>query len=109
MHHLFNFKQVPKHRDAVLVAQGAAFFNQGQFIQAAQSYSQSASAPFEEVALKFVDAGERDALRYFLRSRLTGTRKTVSKAPLPNSLALTLVAGRYSKSYACNLACRVLS
>ncbi|CCO26653.1 Vacuolar protein sorting-associated protein 18 homolog [Rhizoctonia solani AG-1 IB] len=57
-------------------SQGAAFFNQGQFIQAAQSYSQSASAPFEEVALKFVDAGERDALRYFLRSRLTGTRKT---------------------------------
>ncbi|KDN42905.1 hypothetical protein RSAG8_06431, partial [Rhizoctonia solani AG-8 WAC10335] len=62
--------------NTVLAAQGAAFFNQGQFVQAAQSYSQSNSAPFEEVALKFVDAGERDALRYFLRSRLASTRKT---------------------------------
>ncbi|KAH7345284.1 Pep3/Vps18/deep orange family-domain-containing protein [Rhizoctonia solani] len=70
------FAKVPRHRDTVLAAQGAAFFNQGQFVQAAQSYSQSSSAPFEEVALKFVDAGERDALRYFLRSRLAGTRKT---------------------------------
>ncbi|KAF8761172.1 Pep3/Vps18/deep orange family [Rhizoctonia solani] len=48
------FAKLPRHRDTVLAAQGAAFFNQGQFIQAAQSYSQSASAPFEEVALKFV-------------------------------------------------------
>ncbi|KAF8741427.1 Pep3/Vps18/deep orange family, partial [Rhizoctonia solani] len=70
------FAKLPRHRDTVLAAQGAAFFNQGQFIQAAQSYSQSASAPFEEVALKFVDVGERDALRYFLRSRLATTRKT---------------------------------
>lgn len=70
------FAKVPRHRDAVLAAQGAAFFNQGQFVQAAQSYAQSNSAPFEEVALKFVDAGERDALRYYLRSRLAATRKT---------------------------------
>ncbi|KAJ1311737.1 hypothetical protein OPQ81_010207 [Rhizoctonia solani] len=70
------FAKLSRHRDTVLAAQGAAFFNQGQFIQAAQSYSQSSSAPFEEVALKFVDAGERDALRYFLRSRLASTRKT---------------------------------
>ncbi|CAE6482992.1 unnamed protein product [Rhizoctonia solani] len=70
------FAKLPRHRDTVLAAQGAAFFNQGQFIQAAQSYSQSVSAPFEEVALKFVDVGERDALRYFLRSRLATTRKT---------------------------------
>jgi hypothetical protein len=72
-----NTQQVPRHRDAVLAAQGAAFFSQGQFVQAAQSYSQSNTAPFEEVTLKFVDAGERDALRYYLRSRLAGTRKTV--------------------------------
>ncbi|ELU41557.1 DigA protein [Rhizoctonia solani AG-1 IA] len=77
--YLVDVKQLPRHRDTVLAAQGAAFFNQGQFIQAAQSYSQSASAPFEEVALKFVDVGERDALRYFLRSRLATTRKTVSR------------------------------
>ncbi|CAE6455564.1 unnamed protein product [Rhizoctonia solani] len=70
------FAKVPRHRDTVLAAQGSAFFNQGQFVQAAQSYSQSSSAPFEEVSLKFVDASERDALRYFLRSRLASTRKT---------------------------------
>ena len=67
------------HRDAILSAQGASFFGHGQFVQAAQSYAQSTTAPFKEVALKFVDAGERDALRYYLRSRLGSTRKTVGK------------------------------
>ncbi|KAG9103218.1 hypothetical protein FRC06_011758 [Ceratobasidium sp. 370] len=70
------FAKLPLHRDAVLAAQGASFFSQGQFIQSAQSYAQSNTAPFEEVALKFVDSGERDALRYYLRSRLASMRKT---------------------------------
>ncbi|QRV76011.1 vacuolar protein sorting-associated protein 18 [Ceratobasidium sp. AG-Ba] len=70
------FAKLPLHRDAVLAAQGASFFSQGQFIQSAQSYARSNTAPFEEVALKFVDAGERDALRYYLRSRLASLRKT---------------------------------
>ncbi|CAE6425800.1 unnamed protein product [Rhizoctonia solani] len=88
---------VPQHRDTVLAAQGAAFFNQGQFVQAAQSYSQSSSAPFEEVALKFVDAGERDALRYFLRSRLAGTRKTFQDITQRAMLATWLVEFYLSK------------
>ncbi|KAG8698773.1 hypothetical protein FRC09_007030 [Ceratobasidium sp. 395] len=70
------FAKLPLHRDAVLAAQGASFFSQGQFIQSAQSYAKSNTAPFEEVALKFVDAGERDALRYYLHSRLASMRKT---------------------------------
>ncbi|KAG8747248.1 hypothetical protein FRC10_001864 [Ceratobasidium sp. 414] len=70
------FAKLPLHRDAVLAAQGASFFSQGQFIQSAQSYAKSNTAPFEEVALKFVDSGERDALRYYLRSRLASMRKT---------------------------------
>lgn len=58
-------------------AQARAFFDEGRYFQAAQCYSQC-SAPFEEVALKFLDAGERDALRSYLISRLDRTRKSVS-------------------------------
>ncbi|KAG5652301.1 hypothetical protein H0H81_005523 [Sphagnurus paluster] len=61
-------------RDYVLSAQANAFFNEGRFFQAAQCYAQC-STPFEEVTLKFLDAGERDALRSYLISRLERTRK----------------------------------
>ncbi|KAF5384929.1 hypothetical protein D9615_001406 [Tricholomella constricta] len=61
-------------RDHVLSAQADAYFNEGRFFQAAQCYAQC-STPFEKVALKFLDAGERDALRSYLISRLERTRK----------------------------------
>ncbi|KAG5647608.1 hypothetical protein DXG03_008961 [Asterophora parasitica] len=61
-------------RDHVLSAQANAYFNEGRFFPAAQCYAQC-STPFEEVALKFLDAGERDALRSYLISRLERTRK----------------------------------
>lgn len=59
------------------MAQAQAFFDEGKYYPAAQRYAQS-SANFEEVALKFNDAGERDALRSYLVSRLERTRKSVS-------------------------------
>lgn len=62
-------------RDSILSAQARAFFDEGRYFQAAQCYSQC-SVPFEEVALKFLDAGERDALRSYLISRLDRTRKS---------------------------------
>lgn len=60
-----------------LSAQAQAFFDEGKFFPAAQSFSQC-SITFEEVALKFLDVGERDALRSYLVSRLERTQKTVS-------------------------------
>ncbi|KAG6832293.1 hypothetical protein H0H92_003526 [Tricholoma furcatifolium] len=61
-------------RDHVLSAQADAYFSEGRFFQAAQCYAQC-STTFEEVTLKFVDAGERDALRSYLIFRLERTRK----------------------------------
>jgi hypothetical protein len=51
-------------------------FYQGKYFPAALSYSQC-SVTFEEVTLKFLDVGERDALRSYLISRLERSRRTV--------------------------------
>lgn len=64
-----NVRQTPAQRDVVLSKQGDAFFEQARFIQAAQCYAKS-SRSFEYVALRFVDADERDALRVYLSDRL---------------------------------------
>lgn len=70
--------QTAGQRDHVLSAQANAYFNEGRYFQAAQCYAQC-SVTFEEVALKFLDAGERDSLRSYLISRLERTRKAVSR------------------------------
>ncbi|KZT75150.1 hypothetical protein DAEQUDRAFT_659721 [Daedalea quercina L-15889] len=62
-------------RNHVMSAQAKAFFDEGRYFQSAQCYSQC-SVSFEEVTLKFLDAGERDALRSYIISRLERTRKT---------------------------------
>lgn len=64
-----SFARTPAQRDIVLSRQGDWQFEQGRFIQAAQSYAQS-SRSFEYVSLRFVDADERDALRIYLSDRL---------------------------------------
>jgi len=71
------FAQSAAQRNQVLAAQANAFFNEKRYFDAAQRYAQC-STSFEEVALKFLDAGERDGLRAYLISRLERTRKTVS-------------------------------
>ncbi|KAJ6519683.1 Pep3/Vps18/deep orange family-domain-containing protein [Mycena sanguinolenta] len=67
-------KKTASHRDHVLSAQANAYFDEGRYFQAAQCYAQC-SVSFEEVALKFLDVGERDSLRSYLISRLERTRK----------------------------------
>lgn len=49
--------------------QADSLFKEGRYFPAAQCYARC-STPFEEVALKFIDVGERDALRSYLISRL---------------------------------------
>ncbi|CAK5280478.1 unnamed protein product [Mycena citricolor] len=68
------YAKTASQRDHVLSAQANAFFDEGRYFQAAQCFAQC-SVTFEEVALKFLDAGERDALRSYLISRLERTRK----------------------------------
>lgn len=69
--------QTAAQRDHVMSAQAKAFFDEGRYFPSAQCYSQC-SVSFEEVTLKFLDVGERDALRSYITSRLERTRKTVS-------------------------------
>ncbi|KAF9455054.1 hypothetical protein P691DRAFT_691384 [Macrolepiota fuliginosa MF-IS2] len=69
------FSKTAYQRDRVLAAQADAYFKEGRYFQAAGCYAQC-SATFEEVVLKFLDAGERDALRSYLISRLERTKKT---------------------------------
>ena len=68
--------QTAKQRDMIVTSQADAFFNEGRYFQAASAYAQC-SATFEEVTLKFLDAGERDALRSYLISRLERTKRAV--------------------------------
>ncbi|KAH7912578.1 Pep3/Vps18/deep orange family-domain-containing protein [Hygrophoropsis aurantiaca] len=69
------YAKTASQRDQVLSAQARAFFDQGRYFQAAQCFAQC-SVSFEEVTLKFLDAGARDDLRSYLISRLERTRKT---------------------------------
>ncbi|KAF8213189.1 Pep3/Vps18/deep orange family-domain-containing protein [Mycena galopus ATCC 62051] len=69
------YAKTASQRDHVLSAQANAYFADGRYFQAAQCYAQC-SVTFEEVALKFLDVGERDSLRSYLTSRLERTRKT---------------------------------
>ncbi|TCD69964.1 hypothetical protein EIP91_005553 [Steccherinum ochraceum] len=62
-------------RDSVISAQARAYFDEGSYFKAAQAYAQC-SITFEEVTLTFLDAGQRDALRSYLISRLERTKRT---------------------------------
>lgn len=93
-------------------AQARAFFDEGRYFQAAQCYSQC-SVSFEEVALKFLDAGERDALRSYLISRLERTRKSVRFPLLPDiqrsRSSLFCITGLDAADDVSHLAGRILS
>jgi len=100
--------QTASQRDHVLSAQASAFFDDGRFFQAAQCYAQC-SVTFEEVTLKFLDAGERDALRVYLISRLERTRKAVRFIVQPASPKFQTLLGCYPAYDVGHLASGVLS
>ncbi|PWZ03605.1 hypothetical protein BCV70DRAFT_170440 [Testicularia cyperi] len=57
-------------RGTVLSHQGDRYFSEAKYIQAAQCYAQTFMRAFEEIVLRFVEVGQRDALRYYLVMRL---------------------------------------
>lgn len=59
----------PSQRTQVYTAQAKEDFDQHRYMQSAKYFAKS-TVPFEEVALKFTKKKERDALRFFLISRL---------------------------------------
>ncbi|KAI8064792.1 vacuolar protein sorting protein 18 [Gilbertella persicaria] len=59
----------PSQRTQVYTAQAHDDFEQGRYMQSAKYYAKS-SVSFEQVTLKFTQKKERDALRFFLLSRL---------------------------------------
>ncbi|KAF9974592.1 hypothetical protein BGZ73_001990 [Actinomortierella ambigua] len=61
-------------RDRVLTLQANHNFAQGRYMLSAKYYAQS-TVPFEEVALKFVERDERDALRTYLLAKLDSFQK----------------------------------
>ncbi|KAF7724526.1 hypothetical protein EC973_000903 [Apophysomyces ossiformis] len=61
-------------KDKVFTAQARDCFQQRRYQMSAKYFAES-SVPFEEVALKFVQSKERDALRIYLTSKLDRLRK----------------------------------
>lgn len=60
-------------RNAVYLAEGNSLFQDGETVHAAEAYGKmtSASPSFEELALKFMERGDSDALLAFLMARLS--------------------------------------
>ncbi|KAI0257614.1 Pep3/Vps18/deep orange family-domain-containing protein [Lactifluus subvellereus] len=62
-------------RDLIFSSHAHALFKAKRYFPAAQAFAQC-TVPFEDVALKFLDVNERDALRSYLMLRLEQTRKS---------------------------------
>jgi hypothetical protein len=69
-------EQTAGQRDLIFASHAQALLKAKRYFPAAQAFAQC-SIPFEDVALKFLDANERDALRSYLMLRLEQTRKSV--------------------------------
>lgn len=70
------WKQTAGQRDLIFASHAQALLKTKRYFPAAQAFAQC-SIPFEDVALKFLDVNERDALRSYLMLRLEQTRKSV--------------------------------
>ncbi|KAG0232703.1 hypothetical protein BGW42_007957 [Actinomortierella wolfii] len=90
----------PAQKDKVLTLQANHNFAQGRYMLSAKYYAQS-TVPFEEVALKFVERDERDALRNYLLAKLDKLRRGLYLSKL-NQLE-DLAASAVSDSDAENL------
>ena len=77
-------EQTAGQRDLIFASQAQALFKTQRYFPAAQAFAQC-SIPFEDVALKFLDVNERDALRSYLMLRLEQTRTSVRVKQFFNS------------------------
>ncbi|CAB4425152.1 unnamed protein product [Rhizophagus irregularis] len=68
------FCKNPAQRDKVLTTQAEHYFSQKRYLLSASYYAES-TVPFEEVALKFVERDERDALKKYLLNKLDKLRR----------------------------------
>lgn len=64
-----SFCKEPWQRDIVYTAQAEHAFNSKQYEDAATFYAKTTKS-FEEITLKFIHIGQRDALRTFLKQKL---------------------------------------
>lgn len=84
--------QDQKQTDMIISRQADSLFQDQRYIQAAQAYAKCTRS-FEYVALRFVDADEKDALRIYLSERLNRLPKAVSRADFKRVMALTMAYG----------------
>ncbi len=63
--------------DTIVIQQAEHYFREGKHQEAALSFSQS-QLSFEEVALKFIQIGRKDALKIFLHKKLEALDSKVS-------------------------------
>ncbi|KAJ9580206.1 hypothetical protein L9F63_004149 [Diploptera punctata] len=66
-------KDNPAHVDQVLVKQAEMYFNNKQYDKSASHYAETQSS-FEEIALKFLQVWQIDALKIFLKKKLEGLK-----------------------------------
>jgi hypothetical protein len=62
--------KLPHHRDQVLLGQAEYYLQSKRFESAARAFAKT-TAPFEEIALRFIALGEKDALKAFLTTKLS--------------------------------------
>ena len=97
-------EQTAGQRDLIFASHAQALLKTKRYFPAAQAFAQC-SIPFEDVALKFLDVNERDALRSYLMLRLEQTRKSVRVRQFFILLKLTTKVGCDATNDACNMAC----
>lgn len=71
------FASSASERDAVASAQGEMLLDQGKYLEAAEALGKSSSR-FEDNCLRFLDAGQAEAIRLYLLGRLMNMSKRLS-------------------------------
>lgn len=67
----------PSQKDVVATASGDHLMKVKKYSEAARVYGKS-SKPFEEVAIAFIDCGQKDALRQYLLTKLSVLKKSAT-------------------------------
>ena len=74
---LLNIDQNPRQKDEIFSTQADYYFQQKKYNLSATFYARSNSVGFEQVVLKYMDRGEKEAMKVFLLRKLEEMKKTV--------------------------------